>query len=246
MIDASAAGAAAVQSGADAGLGAAASVVDAAVSAGGAIGDLLAQMRQAAIGASDPSLGADARGALNTSFQSDLAKITAAVGQASSGGVNLIDGSVAGSLQLPAGGGSTVTLTGANLPLGGPLIGLGADASLGDPASAAPAAGALETAIGAVGQAVRQISAQGQAIDSHLSVLTQAGLSASPGVAGPGRSQPRPGRRPPPSAAGAAAVAGRRGRGDQPGPAVDPGSFPIVEFRPALTAWQPRARHNPC
>jgi flagellin len=140
-------------------------------------------MRQAAHGASDPSLGADARGALNSRFRSDLAKINAVVAQASSGGVNLIDGSVSGSLQAPAGGGSTVTLTGANLSVGGPLIGLTDDASLADPAQAASAAATLETAIGAVGQAVSQLSVQSQAIDGHLSVLAQASLTASPGVA---------------------------------------------------------------
>jgi hypothetical protein len=66
--------------------------------------------------------------------------------------------------------------------LGGPLVGVGADASLTDPSSASALAGQLGSAIDNVGKAIDQISAQGQAIESHLSVIARAGLS--PGVAG--------------------------------------------------------------
>src|SRR6202041_2451659 len=99
------------------------------------------------------------------------------IASADVGGVNLIDGSVNGDANV-----SAATLTGVNLSLGGPMIGVGADAILSDPTTAATIAGQLGTALDKVGQAVDQISAQGQAIESHLSVVAQAGLALLPGV----------------------------------------------------------------
>ena len=96
--------AAAAPSGPIADLSNAATVADTAVSAGGAITDLLSQMRQAALGASDPSLDPAARSALNASFQADMAKIGPTVAQGSANGVNLIDGSITGSVQEPVDG----------------------------------------------------------------------------------------------------------------------------------------------
>jgi flagellin-like hook-associated protein FlgL len=161
------------------GLATSASIADAAVSSGTLIEGLLAQMRQDALTASDPNLGGGSRAALDQGFKDGLAQIQKAVASAGVGGVNLIDGSVNGSANV-----SAATLTGVNLSLGGPLIGVGANASLSDPASAAAIASQLGTAIDNVGQAVGQISAQGQAIESHLSLVAQAGLALSPGVAG--------------------------------------------------------------
>lgn len=165
--------------GVTAGLASSASIADAAVAAGTSIQGLLAQMRDDAVSASNTALDSTSRAALNADFKTNLAQIQQAIASADVGGVNLIDGSVNGAANV-----SAATLTGVNLSLGGPLIGVGADASLNDPSTAAAIASQLGSAIGNVGQAVEQISAQGQSIDSHLSLLAQAGLSLSPAVAG--------------------------------------------------------------
>jgi flagellin len=157
------------------GLVTAASASDAAVAAGGAVGSLLAQMRQDALTAADPGLAADARSALDTGFKADLATLTSTVASASVDGVNLIDGSTPTT--------SSATVSGINLSLGGPLIGLAGDSSLSDPSSAAAIAAQLGQAVGAVGQAVGQIAAQGQALNTHLSLMAQANLSLQPALA---------------------------------------------------------------
>jgi flagellin-like hook-associated protein FlgL len=161
------------------GFAASASLADAAVAAGSTIESLLAQMRQDAVSASDPGLDSDSRAALDAGFKANLDRIRQAIASAGVDGVNLIDGSVSGPLA-----GSTATLTGVDLSLGGPVVGLGADASLSDPAAASDAAAQVGDAVDKVGRAVDQIAAQGQAIESHLSVVAQAGLSLSPSVAG--------------------------------------------------------------
>ena len=165
--------------GVSAGLATSASVADAAVAAGSTIEGLLGQMRHDAVGASDPSLDDDSRAALDSGFKVSLGQIQQAIAAAGVGGVNLLNGSIDGAANV-----SGATLSGVNLSLGGPLIGVGADASLADPATASAIAGQLGDAIDKVGQAVDQISAQGDAIASHLSLVAQAGLSLSPKVAG--------------------------------------------------------------
>jgi flagellin len=157
----------------------AASAADAAVAAGTTVESLLAQLRQDAVTASDPGLDSDTRAALNAGFSSGLAQIQKAVASAGVGGVNLIDGS----LGSPITAGGAVTLTPTNLSLGGPLIGLSADASLSDPSTAAAIAAQLGTAVDNVGQAVGQIAAQDQAINGHLVVVAQAAASLSSGSA---------------------------------------------------------------
>jgi flagellin len=176
VVAATATGAAA--GGVDPNLASAGRIADSAVSAGGAIADLLAQMQQAASAASDPSLSASDRGALNTSYQNDLAKIQATVGQASANGVNLLDGSTNGAAQLPGDNGATVTLSATDLSLGGSVIGPVASASLLDPTSASQAASAAGVALASVNQTVGQIGGQGQAIENHLAVVANAGLTA--------------------------------------------------------------------
>jgi flagellin len=158
------------------GLITAASANDAAVAAGGAVEGLLAQMRQDALSASDPGLAANARAALDTGFKADMATLSSTVASASVDGVNLIDGSTPAS--------SSASLSGADLSLGGPLIGLAGDSSLSDPAAAGASADQLGAAVDNVGQAVGQIAAQGQALNTHLSLVAQAGLALQPALAG--------------------------------------------------------------
>ena len=160
-------------SGAGAGFASNASIVDAAAASGSIIEGLLAQMRDAAVSASDPSVGGDARAALNAGFQSGLSQIQAAVAAAGVDGVNLIDGSTNGQ-----GGQAASGLTGFDLTPTGALVGLPAGASLSDPASAASIADQLQTALGNVGHAVGSLTDESETLsDSFVSAMQ----SGSPG-----------------------------------------------------------------
>jgi len=172
-------GSAAALGGVSAGLATSASIADAAVAAGSLVEGLLVQMRQDALGAADPSLDGDSRAALDQGFRTGLAQIQKAIASAGVAGVNLLDGSVTGLANV-----SSATLSGVNLSLGGPVIGVGPDATLSDPAGSATIADSLAAAIDKVGQAIGRISAQSQAIESHLGLVAQAGQALSSGVAG--------------------------------------------------------------
>jgi len=133
-----------------------ASIADAAAASGSLIEGLLAQMRDAAVSAADPNVGGDARSALNAGFQSGLTQIQAAIGAASVDGANLLDGSGAGQSGLAA----------FDFSLGGPLIGVGANASLNEPQAAAALVNQLDAALGDVGDAVTALGAQSDALQA--------------------------------------------------------------------------------
>src|SRR3984957_16874117 len=115
-------GGSAAPAGVSAGLATSASIADAAVASGTTIEGLLAQMRQDAVSASDPTLHSDGRAALDSDFKANLAHIQKTISAARISGVNLLAGSAAGGANV-----SAATLPGLNLSLGGPLIGVGAD-----------------------------------------------------------------------------------------------------------------------
>jgi flagellin len=179
IFDLSGGAAAAALGGLTGGLSTAASAADAAVSAGTTIETLLTQMQQAAQSASDPSLSSDSRSQLNAGFKADMAQIQQAIASASVDGVNLLDGSAVNA-QASAG----ATLSSYDLSLGGPLIGVSADAGLSTATSAAGLADELGQALDNVTQAIGEINTQGQAIQSHLTVISQAASALAPGLAG--------------------------------------------------------------
>jgi len=170
-------GVTAALSGVAGGLASAASVIDAAVSAGGSITSLLTQLQQVAQIASDPNLSSDQLSQLNAGFQTGLAQVQQTVAGASFDGVNLLAGG-----QAPTSG-ATSSLPSFDLSLGGPVIGVAADASLSDSGAAASLAAQLDGSVQNVSQAVGQIAAQGQAIQNHLSLVSQAASSLTPGLA---------------------------------------------------------------
>jgi hypothetical protein len=138
------------------GLATSASIADAAAASGSLIEGLLAQMRDAAVSAADPSLGDDARSALNAGFQSGLSQIQAAIGAAGVDGVNLADGTATGQTGLAA----------FDFSLGGPLIDVGANESLNDPAAAAGLVHRLDASLDKVGDAVGALTAQSDALQA--------------------------------------------------------------------------------
>ena len=131
--------------------------------------------RLAAVAAADPGISSDQRAALNAGFQSGLSQIQAAVGAAGVDGVNLLDGSA--NAQTSGG------LATYNLSLGGPMIGVAAGANLLDPASAASIAGQLQSAQGAVGQAVSTLSGQADALqEGFISQMQSSPAGFDPGL----------------------------------------------------------------
>lgn len=100
------------------------STVDVALAAGEAISDLLIEMKAKALAASDASLDADSRTALNEDFTALRDQITTVVDNAEFNGVNLINGDTAQITALANADGSNT------LDVAAEVMGLGASGSV--------------------------------------------------------------------------------------------------------------------
>src|SRR5580693_3141402 len=124
------------------------SVIDVANSAGTTVSNLLTQMQEKALAASDSSLNTASRLALNNDFVALRNQITSTVDNASFNGVNLLDGSVTQISSLAnAQGTSVLTTQGENLTLGGSIVTLSATASIGTVTTATAAIAVVQTSL---------------------------------------------------------------------------------------------------
>src|ERR1700719_3962619 len=103
------------------------SIIDVANSAGTTVSNLLTQMQEKALAASDSSLSTASRLALNNDFVALRNQITSTVQNAAFNGVNLLNGSLTKITSLANAQGTSVLTTNAqNLSLGGAIITLSA------------------------------------------------------------------------------------------------------------------------
>jgi flagellin len=160
------------------------SVSDVATAAGQTVLNLLNQLKQDALSATEPSLDATSRQAMNSDFQNLLARISSTVNSASFDGANLLDGSSAGNLAVlaSADGASFLTLTSTDLSLGGSVINLATTASLGSTTAAATALTQLNTSLANVTTALANLGAQANQISAHTSFVSQLSDTLQTGV----------------------------------------------------------------
>jgi len=169
-----------------AGLDKAASITDAALTAGQSVSDLLSQMKTLAGAVSD---GATPGAGATSDFAGLLQQLGAAVSNAGFDGVNLLDGSAGSSVTIGAGSGGAVTLATENLSLGGPVITLAANASVSTQTAAAGVLSAIDASQANLGQALGQIGDQADQIQAHAGFVSRLSdvlaLSSDPTIAPP-------------------------------------------------------------
>ncbi|HEX7760638.1 MAG TPA: flagellin [Caulobacteraceae bacterium] len=170
------------------GLSRALSISDVGAAAALSISDLLSQLRDNAAAAANPDTPSASRGTLNANFRSLLEKVAQTVASASSGGVNLLDGSQTGDLQFSAGAsGGSVTLSAGDLSLGGSILTLSADSSIDTPTAAAGSLTALDTSITNLTQALSTLQSQAKQISVHSGfVQAYSSVLAASGDSGAG------------------------------------------------------------
>lgn len=107
------------------------STVDVAISAGTAISDLLNELKNKALAASDVSLDTASRAALNADFVALRDQITTIVQNANFNGTNLVDGSVPSVTALASADGTKrITVDAVNFNLSGTIITVGTTATI--------------------------------------------------------------------------------------------------------------------
>ncbi|HEY3800100.1 MAG TPA: flagellin [Caulobacteraceae bacterium] len=151
------------------------SIIDVANSAGTTVSNLLTQMQQKALAASDTSLDTNSRNALNNDFVALRNQITSTVNNADFNGVNLLDNSItSGQITSLANaqGTSVLTTQAQNLSLGGSIITLAATASISTVTTAQQAISICQTSLTNVDNALAYLGTASTALDTHLNFVS--------------------------------------------------------------------------
>ncbi|HEX3406349.1 MAG TPA: flagellin [Caulobacteraceae bacterium] len=160
------------------------SIIDVANSAGTTVSNLLTQMEQKALAASDTSIDTASRQSLNADFVALRNQITSTVANASFNGVNLLDGSVTKITSLANTQGTSVLTTAAqNLTLAGGVITVAATATIGASATGASTVlSAVEASLSAVDNALASLGTASKALDTHLNFVSNLQDTLTTGV----------------------------------------------------------------
>ena len=145
------------------------SAIDVAMSAGQQVSDLLQQMKAKALAASDTSLDAVSRQALNADFKSLRDQISKVVGNADFNGVNMVKSSGTTLYALANDSGSSrMTVKAQDLSLGGANVTLSATASFSSASSASAFIGTLDTDLQNVNLAMTHLGTGSNSLASQL------------------------------------------------------------------------------
>jgi flagellin len=149
------------------------SAVDVALSAGESVSDLLGQLKEKALAATDKSLTTSARSALNEDFKAIRDQITTVVTNAKFNGVNLLDNSTgtAGYKALSNTAGSTIKVAGENLSLGGGNVSVTAAMTIGTSTLANTALTAVNTSIDKVSASLARLGTGSKSVATHLTFV---------------------------------------------------------------------------
>lgn len=159
------------------------SVVDVASSAGESVSDMLTQLKEKALAASDTSLDSTSRSALKADFESIRDQITKTLTNASFNGINLVDGSQGSVTALAnADGSSVLTVAAQNLSLGGSIVTLASDASFATASSAGALLSTLDSSINSVSAALAKLGTSSKAVDNHLEFVGKLQDSITAGI----------------------------------------------------------------
>jgi flagellin len=150
------------------------STVDVALSAGTSVSDLLSQMKEKALAASDATLDTASRSALNDEFKSLRDQINKVVNNAVFNGANMIqaNGTTVKAL-ANADATSVITVAAQDLSLGGATLGasLGTGATINTVTSATAMIATVNSAITAVSSAMGKLGTGDKALASHLTFI---------------------------------------------------------------------------
>jgi flagellin len=160
------------------------SILDVANSAGTTVSNLLTQMEQKALAASDTSINTASRLSLNADFVALRNQITSTVANATFNGVNLLDGSVTQITSLANTQGTSVLTTAAQkLTLGGGIVTVLSTSTIGASATGASTVlGLVEASLSGVDNALASLGTSSKALDTHLNFVSNLQDTLTTGV----------------------------------------------------------------
>ena len=144
------------------------SAVDVAMAAGETVSDLLVQMKEKALAATDETLTSSSREALAEDFEALRDQISSVVANAEFNGVNLLDTGATGFEALAdASGTQRLTVAAEVMALGGTIVSIGATQSITTISDASTALGDVNDSIAAVSAALARMGTKSKALETH-------------------------------------------------------------------------------
>ncbi|GAD58979.1 flagellin [Brevundimonas sp. BAL450] len=160
------------------------STVDVAMAAGESISDLLLQLKEKALAATDETLTTASRSALAEDFDSIRDQITSVIENASFNGANLLDGSLTGGYKAlaSADGTSTIDVAGEDMSLSGSIVTLGAADSITTTTDATDSLALVDASIANVSASLARMGTSSKALGTHLSFVGKLQDSLEAGI----------------------------------------------------------------
>jgi flagellin len=160
------------------------STVDVALSASQSVSDLLIQMKQKALAASDASIDTASRQALNNDFQALRDQITTITKNAVFNGYNLVDGSATGGISALASSDGTrrITVPTQNLSLSGSVVTIASTGSISTQAKASSMIAVVQASLTNVNAAMAKLSAGGKKYSIQLNFTQKLSDTLSSGI----------------------------------------------------------------
>ncbi|MGY6531703.1 flagellin [Glycocaulis sp.] len=160
------------------------SVVDVSLAAGDAISDLLIEMKEKALAASDVSLDSASRTALSEDFKALRDQISTIVENAEFNGSNLIDGSMSGGISALANakGTNTINVSDEDLSLSGTILGLSGGTDIASQSDASAAVTAIESALTNLNSALARLGTGSKSLEIHKTFVSKLSDSLEKGI----------------------------------------------------------------
>lgn len=157
--------------------------VDVALAAGETVSDLLLQLKEKALAATDGSLKTAARAALNEDFKAIRDQIATVTNNAEFNGVNLLKTGATGFNALAnAQGSATITVAAEVMSLGGSIVSVATTQAIDTLTKAASALTAVNNSIDAVSGALARLGTKSKALTTHLTFVGKLTDSLESGV----------------------------------------------------------------
>jgi flagellin len=147
------------------------SAVDVGLAAGETVSDLLSQMKEKALAATDVSLSTASRNALNEDFVALRKQIASVVSNAKFNGVSVISGTAGFKAMANSAGSATIDVAAENMSLSGSIVTLGAAAAITTATMATARLAQVNTSLNNVSASLARLGTGSKALGTHLNFV---------------------------------------------------------------------------
>ena len=160
------------------------SSVDVALAAGEAISDLLIEMKEKALAASDSSIDSASRTALDEDFKALRDQISTIVDNAEFNGMNLINGTQTGGISALANakGTNTINVVDEDMSISGGILSFSAGTDISTQTLAGDAVSAIETALTNLNSALARLGTGSKSLEIHKTFVSKLSDTLEKGI----------------------------------------------------------------